>query len=220
VQIQLQRITGAFVSSAFGAAQFYGTKISAAKDLNSKLFNDDRDEDREGHSGLESQAERARLFAAEMILQSFSLMAAAGGLSQPTPTSPVTIGSPAWHQCTRRQCAAQIRRHRDVRLRDGLTDHGGGAARFRLSLEGAPLDHARASRGSVRGDLSQGERKNMKQPGPSPLPPHQGPEASGPHSCGLLDLCRLVTNGCAVCGGGKRSEKRRKNSTTSDTIAT
>jgi hypothetical protein len=79
MQIQLQRITGAFVSSAFGAAQFYGTKISAAKDLNSKLFNDDRDEDREGPSGPESQAERARLFAAEMILQSFSLMAAVEG---------------------------------------------------------------------------------------------------------------------------------------------
>jgi hypothetical protein len=79
LQIHLQRITGAFVSSAFGAAQFYGTKKSAAMDLTSKLFNDDRDEDRDGPAGFESKAERARLFAAEMGLQSFALMAAAEG---------------------------------------------------------------------------------------------------------------------------------------------
>jgi hypothetical protein len=79
LQIHLQRITGAYVSSAFGAAQFYGTKKSAAMDLTSKLLNDDRDEDRDGPSGFESKAERARLFAAEMALQSFALMAAAEG---------------------------------------------------------------------------------------------------------------------------------------------
>ena len=79
LQIHLQRITGAFVSSAFGAAQFYGTKKSAAMDLTSKLFNDERDEDRDGPAGFESKAERARLFAAEMALQSFALMAAAEG---------------------------------------------------------------------------------------------------------------------------------------------
>ena len=79
LQIHLQRITGAFVSSAYGAAQFYGTKKSAALDLTSKLLNDDRDEDRAGPAGFESKAERARLFAAEMALQSFALMAAAEG---------------------------------------------------------------------------------------------------------------------------------------------
>jgi hypothetical protein len=79
LQIHLQRITGAYVSSAFGAAQFYGTKKSAAMELTSKLLNDDRDEDRDGPSGFESKAERARLFAAEMALQSFALMAAAEG---------------------------------------------------------------------------------------------------------------------------------------------
>jgi len=78
LQIHLQRVTGSFVGSAFGAAQFYGTKMSAAMDLTSKLQND-RDEDREGPSGFESKAERARLFAAEMALQSFALMAAAEG---------------------------------------------------------------------------------------------------------------------------------------------
>jgi hypothetical protein len=75
LQIHLQRITGSFVGSAFGAAQFYGTKMSAAMELTSKLLNDDRD----GPSGFESKAERARLFAAEMALQSFALMAAAEG---------------------------------------------------------------------------------------------------------------------------------------------
>src|SRR6202142_8223 len=79
LQIHLQRIAGAFVSSAFGAAQFYGTKKSAAMELTSKLLNDARDEDREGPAGFESKAERARLFAAEMALQSFALMAAAEG---------------------------------------------------------------------------------------------------------------------------------------------
>jgi hypothetical protein len=79
LQIHLQRITGAFVGSAFGAAQFYGTKKSAAMALTSKLLNDDRDEDREGPYGFESKAERARLFAAEMALQSFALLAAAEG---------------------------------------------------------------------------------------------------------------------------------------------
>jgi hypothetical protein len=75
LQIHLQRITGAFVGSAFGAAQFYGTNKSAAMELTAKLLN----EDREGPAGFESNAERARLFAAEMALQSFALMAAAEG---------------------------------------------------------------------------------------------------------------------------------------------
>jgi hypothetical protein len=48
-------------------------------ELTSKQLNDDRDEDREGPAGFESKAERARLFAAEMALQSFALMAAAEG---------------------------------------------------------------------------------------------------------------------------------------------
>ena len=79
LQIHLQRIVGSFVSSAFGAAQFYGTKKSAAMELTSRLLNDDRDEDRDGSIGFESKAERARRFAAEMALQSFALLAAAEG---------------------------------------------------------------------------------------------------------------------------------------------
>ena len=77
--IHLQRIVGAFVSSAHGAATFYGTKVTAARDLTAKGANDDRDEDRDGPSGFESKAERARQFAAEMGLQAFALMAAAEG---------------------------------------------------------------------------------------------------------------------------------------------
>jgi len=79
LQIHLQRIAGAYISSAFGAAQFYGTKKSTAMELTSKLLNDERDEDRDGPAGFESKAERARLFAAEMALQSFALLAAAEG---------------------------------------------------------------------------------------------------------------------------------------------
>ena len=79
LQIHLQRITGAYVHSAYGAAQFYGTKKSAALELTSRLLNDDRDEDRDGPAGFESKAERARLFAAEMALQSYALLAAAEG---------------------------------------------------------------------------------------------------------------------------------------------
>ncbi len=77
--IFLQRIVGSFVSAAYGAAQFYGSKKSDALALHSKLLNDARDEDRDGVAGFESKAERASLFAAEMGLQAYALMAAAEG---------------------------------------------------------------------------------------------------------------------------------------------
>jgi hypothetical protein len=77
--IHLQRVVGSFVSSAYGAAQFYGTKVTQAKDLTMASQNDDRDEDRSAVYGFESKAERARSFAAEMGLQAFALMAAAEG---------------------------------------------------------------------------------------------------------------------------------------------
>jgi len=79
MEIHLQRVVGSFVSSAYGAATFYGTKVTQAKDLTMKSQNDDRDEDRGGVSGYESKAERARQFAAEMGLQAYALMAAAEG---------------------------------------------------------------------------------------------------------------------------------------------
>ncbi len=79
MEIHLQRVVGSFVSSAYGAATFYGTKVTQAKDLTMKSQNDDRDGDRGGVSGFESKAERARQFAAEMGLQAYALMAAAEG---------------------------------------------------------------------------------------------------------------------------------------------
>ena len=65
------------MGSAHGATQFYGTKVTQARDLTVASQNDDRDEDRGG--GFESKAQRARLFAAEMGLQAYALMAAAEG---------------------------------------------------------------------------------------------------------------------------------------------
>jgi hypothetical protein len=79
MKIHLQRIVGSFVSSAHGAAQFYGGKVTQARDLASKLANDDRDEDREGVYGFESRASRARQFAAEAGLTAYVLMAGAEG---------------------------------------------------------------------------------------------------------------------------------------------
>lgn len=79
MEMHLQRIVGAFVSSAFGAGQFYSGKVTQARELTMKVANDERDEDRDGASGFESRAERARIFAAEMGLQAHALLAAAEG---------------------------------------------------------------------------------------------------------------------------------------------
>ena len=79
MEIHLQRVVGSFVSSAYGAAQFYGTKVTQARDLTVASQNHDRDEDRGGIAGFESKADRARIFAAEMGMQAFALMAAAEG---------------------------------------------------------------------------------------------------------------------------------------------
>ena len=79
MEIHLQRVVGSFVSSAYGAATFYGTKVTQAKDLTMASQNDDRDEDRTAVYGFEGKAERARAFAAEMGLQAFALMATAEG---------------------------------------------------------------------------------------------------------------------------------------------
>jgi hypothetical protein len=79
MRIHLQRVVGAFVGSAHGAATFYGTKVTLARDLTSKLANDDRDEDRDGVYGSDSKAARAREFAAKAGLKAFALLAAAEG---------------------------------------------------------------------------------------------------------------------------------------------
>ena len=51
MEIHLQRIVGAFVSSAYGAATFYQSKVTTARDLTMASQNDDRDEDRTGSPG-------------------------------------------------------------------------------------------------------------------------------------------------------------------------
>ena len=79
LEIHLQRIVGSFVASACGAGNFYSAKVGTARDLTSKLANDARDEDRDPVYGFESRAQRARVFAAEMGLQAFALLAAAKG---------------------------------------------------------------------------------------------------------------------------------------------
>ena len=79
MRIHLQRIVGAFVSSAHGAAGFYQSKVTQARDLTSKLANDDRDEDRGGIYGFETKASRARQFAAQAGLTAYALLAAAEG---------------------------------------------------------------------------------------------------------------------------------------------
>ena len=79
LEMFMQRLVGSFVSGAFGAGNFYRTKQSSARDLNTKLNNDDRDGDRDGVAGFESSAERAIIFAAKMGLQAFALTAAAEG---------------------------------------------------------------------------------------------------------------------------------------------
>jgi hypothetical protein len=72
-------VLGQNQSDADSAGLFYGQKVSQAHDITSRLANDDRDEDRGGPSGFEDKAARARLFAAEMGLQAFALLAAAEG---------------------------------------------------------------------------------------------------------------------------------------------
>ena len=79
MRIHLQRIVGAFVGSAHGAATFYSTKVTVARELTMKLANEDRDEDRDGVLGFDTSAARAREFAAQAGLTAFALFAAATG---------------------------------------------------------------------------------------------------------------------------------------------
>lgn len=80
MQIHMQRIAGSFVSSAYGAGQFYSRSVTEARDLTSKLSNDYRDEDLAGPVGFDSRAQRKREFAAGMGLQAHCLRMAAEGV--------------------------------------------------------------------------------------------------------------------------------------------
>ena len=77
--LHLQRVVAGFVGSAFQAGKFYDSKMRQARAINSKLYNEDRDEDRHGPAGFDSRAQRAREFAAELALQAHAILAAAEG---------------------------------------------------------------------------------------------------------------------------------------------
>jgi len=77
--MHFQRITGTFVASAQRAGDFYTENVTKARDLTSKLANEDRDEDREPVYGFSSRAERAREFTAQLCMQAYALLAAAEG---------------------------------------------------------------------------------------------------------------------------------------------
>lgn len=79
MQIHLQRIVGAYVGSAHGAAQFYSRAVSEARDATAKAACDTRDEDVDGPVGFDGQAQRKREFAAEVGLQAHALRMAAEG---------------------------------------------------------------------------------------------------------------------------------------------
>lgn len=78
LEMHLQRVAGAFVGSAYGAANFYENKRQQARELNSQ-FNDARDEDRAGIDGMANKAQRAREFAAALGLKAYATLAAADG---------------------------------------------------------------------------------------------------------------------------------------------
>lgn len=75
LEMHMQRIVDAFVRSAHGAGTFYQTKAKIARDLHSRIAN----EDRMGVDGGANRAARAREFAGQMALQAFALLAAAEG---------------------------------------------------------------------------------------------------------------------------------------------
>lgn len=79
LEMHMQRIVDAFVRSAHGAGMFYDGKAAVARNLSSKIANEDRDEDRLGVDGTENRAQRACGFAATVGLQAYALLAAAHG---------------------------------------------------------------------------------------------------------------------------------------------
>lgn len=79
MEMHLQRIVDAYVRSAHGAGNFYDGKAAIARQLSSSIANEDRDEDRPGVDATANKAERARIFAAQVGLQAYALLAAAHG---------------------------------------------------------------------------------------------------------------------------------------------
>lgn len=77
-EITFQRIVGAYVGAAHGAAQAYDRRRAVARELTGKL-NEDRDEDRDGPSGFESRVAQAQEFAAILAMQALAAISAAEG---------------------------------------------------------------------------------------------------------------------------------------------
>ena len=181
MQIHLQRITGAFVSSAYGASQFYGTKVSEARQLTMASENEHRDEDRDGVAGFDSKADRARLFAAQMGLQSFALLAAAEG----AVSAYAHVTGEDWKpyeapQTPRRLRPAPLGQVRDGRLRS-LTSPGGDPTRSPPPLL-PPLDVSNLRL-----------RRTLRASRPPTAPPsHQRPS-------GVTDGCRPIEQGTPPC---------------------
>jgi len=75
LEMHMQRIVDGFVRSAHGAGMFYDGKAAVARNLSSKISN----EDRFGVDGTENRAQRACGFAATVGLQAYALLAAAHG---------------------------------------------------------------------------------------------------------------------------------------------
>ena len=79
LEMHMQRIVDAFVRSAHGGGAFYDQKAKEARDASSAIANEDRDEDRMGIDGRENRAEQKQMFAAEVGLRAYAVLAAAHG---------------------------------------------------------------------------------------------------------------------------------------------
>jgi hypothetical protein len=108
LQIHLQRIVGAHVASAYAAAQFYGTKLSAAKDLTTRLGNDDRDEDRDGPSGFEDKAAVRAASLPKWRCNPTRCAPQPRVPFSPTPKSPARPGKPTKHPCQHPPASAAV----------------------------------------------------------------------------------------------------------------
>ena len=80
MEMHMQRVVDSFVRSAHGAGGFYDKRAALARDAQSRIANEHRDEDRAGVDGNgENRAYRLRHFAAQVGLQAYALLAAAHG---------------------------------------------------------------------------------------------------------------------------------------------
>ncbi len=75
-EMHFQRIVGAIVGSAIGAGRFYSETVVKARNATAQAADADNDG---APYGLESKAQRARDFAADMAMQAYALLAAAHG---------------------------------------------------------------------------------------------------------------------------------------------